>query len=76
VAKKALLGTFEGRSRGRFGLAVQRAGLAGDVGGPHRGVEVVMDNAERAGVGVVEANLLGRELVLDERPRRRREIRS
>ena len=66
VAEEALLGAFEGGSRGGFCLAVQRAGLAGDVGGPHRGVEVVMDDAERAGIGVVDANLLGRELVLDE----------
>ena len=45
VAEEALLGAFEGGSRGGFGLRVQRAGLAGDVGGPHRGVEIVMDDA-------------------------------
>ena len=49
-----------------FACRVQRAGLAGDVGGPHRGVEIVVDDAECAGIGVVDADLLGRELVLDQ----------
>src|SRR5712671_3828031 len=47
-------------------FAVQRAALAGDVGGPHRGVEVVMDDTERVGIGVIDTNLLGSELMFDE----------
>ena len=66
MPEEALLGAFEGGSRRGFCLRVQRAALAGDVGGPHRRVEVVMDDAECASVGVVDANLLGRELVFDE----------
>ena len=41
-------------------------GLAGDVRGPHRRVEVVVNDREGAGIGVVDADLLGRELVLDQ----------
>ena len=36
VIEEALLGAFEGRAGGRLGLAVQRPGLAGDVGGLQR----------------------------------------
>ncbi len=46
-------------------FAVQRAGLARDVGGAHRRVEIVVNDREGAGVGVVDADLLGRELVFD-----------
>jgi hypothetical protein len=47
-------------------VAVQRPRRAGDVGGFQRGVEVIVDDLEGAGVGVADANLLGRELVLDQ----------
>ena len=66
VIEEALLGALEGRAGGRLGLAVQRPGLAGDVGGLQRGVQVVVDDLEGAGIGVVDADLLGRELVLDQ----------
>ena len=66
MAEEALLGALEGGARGGLGLRVQRAGLAGDVGGPHRGVEIVVDDREGAGIGVVDADLLGRELMLDQ----------
>ena len=44
MIEEALLGAFEGGARGGLGLRVQRAGLAGDVGGPHRRVEIVVDD--------------------------------
>src|SRR3546814_2626012 len=46
MAEEALLGGFECRASGRLGLTVQRAAVAGDVGGLHGGVEVVMDDGE------------------------------
>ena len=49
-----------------FACAFSVPRLAGDVGGLHRRVEVVVDDLERAGIGVVDADLLGRELVLDQ----------
>ena len=66
MAEEALLGAFEGRSRRGLSLRVQSAGLAGDVGGAHRRVEIVMDDAECAGIGIVDANLLGRKLVFEQ----------
>ena len=45
---------------------VQRAGLAGDIGGLQRGIEIVVDDLEGARIGVVDADLLGGELVLDQ----------
>ena len=66
VIEEALLGALEGRAGGRLGLAVQRPGLAGDVGGLQRRVQVVVDDLEGARIGVVDADLLGRELVLDQ----------
>src|SRR3984957_20731557 len=65
MAEEALLGAFERGSRCGFRLTVQRPGLAGNVGGSHRSVEVVMDDAECARVGVIDTNLLGCELVFD-----------
>ncbi len=66
VREEPLLGGFEGRARGGLGLGVQRAALAGDVGGLQRRVEIVVDDLEGAGIGVVDADLLGRERVLDQ----------
>ena len=60
MVEEALLGALEGRARGGLGLRVQRAGRAGDVGGLHRGVEIVVDDREGAGIGVVDADLLRR----------------
>ncbi len=65
MAEEALLGAFEGRPGRRLRLSIQRAGLAHDVGGPHGGLEVIVDDAECAGIGVIYPDLFGRELVLD-----------
>src|ERR1700730_6501354 len=64
MAEEALLGTFEGGSGRGLCLTLPRLGLARDVRGAHRGVEVVVDDAERAGIGIIDADLLGRKLVL------------
>ena len=53
--KKRCFARFEGRARGGLGLGVERAGLAGDVGGAQRRVEIVVDDLEGAGIGVVDA---------------------
>src|SRR3546814_18820696 len=66
MAEEALLGGFECRASGRLGLPVQRAAVAGDVGGLHGGVEVVMDDGEGPGIGIVDAGLLGGEPLLDQ----------
>ena len=66
VIEEALLGALESRPRGGFGLGVQRARFAGDVGRLQRGVEIVVDDRERAGIGVVDADLLVGEPVLDQ----------
>jgi hypothetical protein len=47
-------------------LLVQRAGRSGDVGGLHRRVEIVMNDGESAGIGVVDTGLLRRQRVLDQ----------
>ena len=65
MIQKALLGAFEGGSRRGLCLRVQRAGFAGDVGGAHRSVEIVMDDAECARISIVDADLFRRKLVLD-----------
>ncbi len=65
MTEEALLRAFEGGACRRFGLPVQRSRCAGDVGGPHRRVQVIMDDAERTGIGVVNADLLRRQLVLN-----------
>jgi hypothetical protein len=59
MAEEALLGALEGRAGGGLGLPVQRAGRAGDVGGLHRRVEIVVDDGEGPGIGVVDARCSG-----------------
>ena len=66
VIEEALLGAFEGGARGRLGLRVQCAGRTGDIRRPHRGVEVVVDDRERPGIFVVNADLLVGEPMLDQ----------
>ena len=66
MIEETLLGALESRPRGGFGLRVQRARFAGDVGRLQRGVEIVVDDAERPGIGVVDADLLVGEPVLDQ----------
>src|SRR3984893_13911958 len=64
--KKSCFAPLEGRTGGGFGLAVERPGLAGDIGGLQRGVEVVVDDLECARIGIIDADLLGREVVVDQ----------
>ena len=66
MAEEALLGGFEGGSRGGLCLRIQCADLAGDIRGLHRRVEIVVNDRERAGISVVDADLLGREPVFDQ----------
>jgi len=66
VIQKALLGAFEGRPRGRFGLGVQGPGFSSHVGGLQCRIEIVVDDLEGARIGVVDADLLGTELVFDQ----------
>ena len=66
MAEEALLGALEGRARRRLGVAVQRAGLAGDVGRLERGGQVVVDDLERVGIGIVDADLLVGQRVLEQ----------
>ena len=64
VIEETLLGAFEGRAGSGFGLGIQRAGIAGDVGRFQRRVEIVVNDAESSGVGIVNTDLLIGELVL------------
>ena len=66
MIEEALLGALERRTRSRFGLRVQGAGRAGDVRCLHRRVEIVMDDREGAGIGVVNADLLVGEFMFDQ----------
>ena len=66
MVEEALLGALEGRAGGGLGLRVERAGRAGDVRGPHRGIEIVMDDRERPGIGIVDADLLVGQPMLDQ----------
>src|SRR3546814_7197242 len=61
MIEEALFGGFESTARRRFGLGVERARRAGDVGGLHRCVEIIMDDLEGPGIGVVDAGLSGRQ---------------
>ncbi len=64
MIEEPLFGALESRPCGGLGLRVQRARFAGDVGGLQRGVEIVVDDGKRAGVGVVDADLFVGEPVL------------
>ena len=66
VIEETLLGALESRPRGGFCLGVQRARFAGDVARLQRGVEVVVDDAERARIGVVDTDLLVGEPVFEQ----------
>ncbi len=66
MAEEALLGALEGRARGGLGLPVQRAIRTRDVRRLHRRVEVIMDDAERPGIGVVDTALFLGQRVLDQ----------
>ena len=67
MIEEALLVRFEGRARGGLGVAVVGIAIgAGDVGGLERRLQVLVDDLEGVGIGVVDADLLGREPVLDD----------
>ncbi len=66
MREEALLGGLKGRACGGLCLRIERAALSGDVGGLESGVEVVVDDLEGAGVGIVDANLLGSQRMLDQ----------
>ena len=64
--KKRCLAHFERRARGGFGLAVQRAVGARDVRRLHRRIEVVVNDGEGAGIGIVDAALFVGQPMLDQ----------
>ena len=64
--KKRCLALSKAERAADFACAFSVPRLAGDVRGLHRRVEIVVDDREGAGIGVVDADLLGRELVLDQ----------
>ena len=72
MTEEALLGRLEGRAGSGFGLAVQRAagasraGRASDVGGFHGGGEVVVDDGEGPGIGIIDGTLLRSEGIFDQ----------
>ena len=66
VAEEALLRALEGGQRGGLGVLVERRLAIDDAGGLQRLVDVVVDDLEGAGIGVVDAPLLGTERVLQD----------
>ena len=66
MAEEALLGALEGRQRGGFGVLVER-GIALHDAGSFQGVfYIAVDHLEGAGIGVVDAPLLGRERMFEQ----------
>ena len=66
MIEEALLVRFEGRARRCLGVPVVGAAIgAGDVGGLQRLSQIAMDDLKGIGIGVVDADLLRRQLVLD-----------
>jgi len=66
VVEEALFGRFEGGTGRRLGLRIERALAARDIGCLQRGIEIVVNHLERARIGIVDADLIGGELVLDQ----------
>ena len=66
MAEEALLCALEGREGGGLGVLVERRIYFHDAGGLQGLVDVVVDDLEGAGIGVVDAPLLGRERVLQD----------
>jgi hypothetical protein len=67
VVEEALLVGLEGGACGRLGVAVVGVAVgAGDIGGFQRFVEVAVDDLKGIGIGVVDADLLRRQRVLDD----------
>ena len=72
MAEETLLGALEGRERGGFGVLVEGRIAFHDAGGFQRVIYIAVDHLEGAGIGVVDAPLLGRERMFEEfRPRPR-----
>ena len=66
MAEEALLGALEGRHCGRLGVPVQRVLAVDDSGGLQGLLDVPVDDLEGAGIGVVDAPLLGGERVFED----------
>ena len=65
MIEEALLVGFEGRTRGALGVAIiGLAALAGDVRGFQRRGQIIVNDLEGASVGIIDADLLRREPVL------------
>src|SRR3546814_3174904 len=61
VVEEALLGALERRARGGLRMTVQGAAFARDVRGLERRGQIVVNDLEGAGIGVVDADLLRAE---------------
>ena len=66
VAEEALLRPLEGAQCGGLGVLVEGRIALHDAGGLQGLLDVVVDDLEGAGIGVVDAALLGRERVLQD----------
>ena len=66
MSEETLLRTLEGGHRGGLGVLVERRLAVDDAGGFERLLDVVVDDLERAGVGVVDAPLRIGERVLED----------
>src|SRR3954465_5608855 len=67
MVEKALLVRFKGRAGGRLRMGVVGiAAGAGNVGGLERRLQVLVNDLERVGIGIVDRDLLRRELMLDD----------
>ena len=67
MIEEALLVRFKGRTGSSLGVAiVGGAALSGDVGGFQRLMEIAMNDLKRIGIGVVDADLLLCQRMLDD----------
>ena len=66
VAEETLLGALEGRQRGGLGVLVQRGIAFHDAGGFQGVFYIAVDHLEGAGIGVVDAPLLGCQGVFEQ----------
>ena len=66
MAEEALLGALEGRHGCGLGVPVQRVLAVDDAGCLERLLDVLVDDLEGAGIGVVDAPLLGRQWMFED----------
>ena len=67
MVEESLLVRFKGRARRGLGIPVVGAAVgAGDVGGFQRRIQVLVDDLKGVGIGVVDADLLRRQPMLDD----------